>query len=97
MEGFYHGFYYHTLEEGFILHAEKAKVVAAFWGTEFTQFLAALAILHQDDMKKRPKLAQQGIEQMFSLNSSDDLCLLIYIQLKSYPEKCGGFDCRDLK
>ena len=32
---------------------EKAKVVAAVWGTEFIQFLAALAILHQDDLKKR--------------------------------------------
>ena len=28
---------------------EKAKVVAAVWGTELIQFLAALAILHQDD------------------------------------------------
>ena len=26
---------------------EKAKVVIAVWGTEFIQFLAALAILHQ--------------------------------------------------
>ena len=31
----------------------KAKVVAAVWGTEFIEFLATLAILHQDDMKKR--------------------------------------------
>ena len=31
---------------------EKAKVVAAAWGTELIQFLAALANLHQDDMKK---------------------------------------------
>ena len=30
---------------------EKAKVVAASWETEFIQFLAALAILHQDDLK----------------------------------------------
>ena len=30
---------------------EKAKVVAADWGTELRQFLAALAILHQDDLK----------------------------------------------
>ena len=29
---------------------EKAKVVAAVWGTEFIKFLA---VLHQDDMKKR--------------------------------------------
>ena len=28
---------------------EKAKVVAAGWGTEFVQFLAALAVLHQDE------------------------------------------------
>ena len=32
---------------------EKAKVVAAVWGTECIQFLATLAVLHQDDMKKR--------------------------------------------
>ena len=31
---------------------EKAKVVAAVWGTEMMQFLAALAILHQDALKK---------------------------------------------
>ena len=29
----------------------KVKVVAAAWGTELIQFLAALAILHQDDLK----------------------------------------------
>ena len=32
---------------------EKAKVVAAIWGTEFIPFLAALTIYHQDDLKKR--------------------------------------------
>ena len=32
---------------------EKAKVVAAVWGTELLLFLALLAVLHQDDMKKR--------------------------------------------
>ena len=32
---------------------EKAKVVAAVWGTEFIKFFTTLAILHQDDMKKR--------------------------------------------
>ena len=31
---------------------EKAKVVAAFWGTELNKFLAALTIWHQDDLKK---------------------------------------------
>ena len=36
---------------------DKAKVVAAFWGTEFIQFLAELAVLHQDDMKKRMNLS----------------------------------------
>ena len=30
---------------------EKGNVVAAVWGTEFIQFLAALAILNQDDLK----------------------------------------------
>ena len=28
---------------------EKAKVVAAVWGTEFIKFLASQAILHQDE------------------------------------------------
>ena len=32
---------------------EKAKVVAADYGTELIKFLAALAILHQDDLNKR--------------------------------------------
>ena len=32
---------------------EMAKVVAAVWGTEWIQFLAALAIFHQDILKKR--------------------------------------------
>ena len=37
---------------------ERAKVVAAVWGTEIIKFLAALAVLHkvelhQDDMKTR--------------------------------------------
>ena len=30
---------------------EEAKVVAVVWGTELIQFLAALSILHQDDLK----------------------------------------------
>ena len=32
---------------------EKANVVAAVWGTELIQFLALLAILHQDDLKNK--------------------------------------------
>ena len=32
---------------------EMAKFVAAVWGTEFIQFLAAHAILHQDEWKNR--------------------------------------------
>ena len=35
-----------------IITEEEEKVVAAAWGTECIQFLAALAILHQDDMKR---------------------------------------------
>ena len=31
----------------------KAKVVASVWRTEFIQFLAVLAIVHQDNLKKR--------------------------------------------
>ena len=36
-----------------VIIEQEAKVVAAVWGTEFIQFLATIAILHQDDSKKR--------------------------------------------
>ena len=32
---------------------KKAKVVVGVWGVELIQFLAVLAILHQDDLKNR--------------------------------------------
>ena len=32
---------------------EKEKVVAALWGIEYLQFVPALAILHQVDLKNR--------------------------------------------
>ena len=32
---------------------EKAKVVAAVWGMELIQFLAALDIFHQDDVEEK--------------------------------------------
>ena len=35
---------------------EKAKVVAAVWGEEIIKFLAALAELHQDDLKEKDVL-----------------------------------------
>ena len=38
-------------DRGRIYTEEKSKVFAAVWGTAFIQFLAVLAILHQDDMK----------------------------------------------
>ena len=41
----------HTKHRRRIYTEDKAKVVAAVWGTEFIQFLAALAVLHQDGMK----------------------------------------------
>ena len=53
---------------------EKAKVVAAVWGTDFIQFLAAQAILPRSNWKNRmissfsvksteaKQLARQGIE-----------------------------------
>ena len=39
---------------------EKAKVVAAVWGTEFLQFLAALAVFHYDDVKNKMYILQQN-------------------------------------
>ena len=41
-----------------IYREEEAKVVAAVWRTEFIQFLATLAVLHQDDKKKRMNCAR---------------------------------------
>ena len=41
-----------TLQRRRIKTEEKAKVVAAVWGTEFIQFLATLAIWHQDDEER---------------------------------------------
>ena len=43
---------YYT-HRGRIKTEKKAKVVAAVWGTEMNQFLVALAICHQDELKKR--------------------------------------------
>ena len=42
----------HIIEEGLRQKGRK-KVVPAFWGTELIQFLAAPAIGHQDDLRKR--------------------------------------------
>ena len=36
----------------------NAKVVTTVWGTKWIQFIAALAILHQDDLKKRDPVVQ---------------------------------------
>ena len=44
---------YDTCHRRRINTEEKATVFASAWGTELIQFLAALAILHQDDLKKR--------------------------------------------
>ena len=38
---------------------EKAKVVAADYGAKLIQFLAALAILHQDDLKNGMKCTRK--------------------------------------
>ena len=47
---FYRMFYAHRKR---IYTEEKLKVVVAYWGTELLQFLAALAILLQDELKTR--------------------------------------------
>ena len=36
----------YSVKEGFLYTEEKAKVVAAVWGTELIQFFAVIAILH---------------------------------------------------
>ena len=70
---------------------DKATVVASVWGTEFAQFLAALAVLSGSFWKKRSnssyfsksteakQLARQGIEQTdtttFALSSNSILLL----------------------
>ena len=35
---------------------EKAKVVAAVWGTEFLQFLSVMAVLHWDELKEKNEI-----------------------------------------
>ena len=45
--GFYH------MKKDLLYTEDKAKVVAAVWGIYFIQFLAALAVLPPDNMKKR--------------------------------------------
>ena len=72
-----------------------AKVVATVWRTEFIQFLAALAILHQDYLKNRmnsffssyhpgathPFIHSIRVQnnKLCPSNSIDDLCLLFCI------------------
>ena len=53
---------------------EKAKVVAAVWGTELIQFLALLAILYQEDLKNRTNLS-------FSSNHSSAIHPILSIVL----------------
>ena len=50
---------------------EKAKVVAAVLWTECIQFLAALAILHQDDMKRSMNCTRMNCARMNSSFSSN--------------------------
>ena len=57
---------------------EKAKVVAAVWGTEFIQFLGALAILHQEDLKNR-------------MNSSFSYIILVVFILFFMSSWCNSF------
>ena len=64
-------------------------------GAESIHFFAALAILHQDDLKNRmnspdslnhpgaKKLALQGMNQFCPPISSDDLCLLFCLYHRS--------------
>ena len=47
---FFYPFYNHRRR---IKTEEKAKVVAAVWGTESIYFFASQAIMHQDDLKNR--------------------------------------------
>ena len=47
---------------------EKANVVAAVWGTEFIQFLAAQATFHQDDLKNMMNCTQDNLKNR--MNSS---------------------------
>ena len=68
------------------------------WGTKLIQFLAALAILHQDDLKNRMNCTsiwrigwinpflQIILVQNSSANSSDDICLLFCIYTSSMYE-----------
>ena len=47
---------------------EKAKVVAAAWATALFKFLAAIAILHRDDLKNRMSCKIASVARI-SINS----------------------------
>ena len=53
---------------------EKAKVVAAVWGTEIIQFLAVLATWHQDDFEEQDDPFLQIILAQFMLFFKSSLC-----------------------
>ena len=64
---------------------EKAKVVAAGWGAEFIQFLAALAILPRTILKN--SVARNLIKQ------SDDLCIFFCLYPSSMTSARFGLFC----
>ena len=53
------------------------KVVAALWGTEFIKFLAALAILHQEELKKE-------MNSSYSSNRLDSIHPILLIVLVQF-------------
>ena len=63
---------------------EKAKVVAAVWGHELIQFLAAIDIFHHYEFEEKDVLQKTFVQIILtakwlvwhSNKNSDDLCLL---------------------
>ena len=78
---------------------EKAKVIAAVWGTEFIQFLAALTIFNRTNssfssnhpvavlkivLMQNSQLGKE-FNKFCPSNSSDDLCLFFWISSLDGP------------
>ena len=67
----------------------KAKVVASVWGTEFIQFLAALAIFYQDDLKTGMKKSYSS----YRPGATHPILQIVLMYCRAIREPLGGY-CR---
>ena len=78
----YKSFFYGPKQRRRIYTVEKTKVVAAVWGTELLQYLAALDILQQDDWKNSMK----SLYSFYYPGANHSILLIVLVQ-NSYRGK----------